>query len=380
MIRSLLTILPAAGLAATASAQDIPLAPHVIDAAAELGISLPTTIPADWQAIPVPVPQPPAASSMAPWPTVDWSVSTPQDQNMDPVLMQQGIQYGINNNSRAIVVIRNGYIVGEWYAAGWNQDTRQTGYSMAKSVTSALVGMAVDQGHIPSINDSTSNWVSSWNDPAHAAVTVRDLLSMHSGLHWDFFSDYVIMPTQRNQSNWAISQDMDTTPGATWVYHNMGVQVLSETLKQATGKQPHRFAVPLGKMIGMRTATWMTDRVGNTLTYQSVIANAREFAKFGYLFLRQGHWDGQQPIPSAWVAESTQPSQSLNPFYGYLWWLNTGGLDMPSVPADAYYAAGLGEKRIYVVPSQDLLVIRLGEGDSNWSDDSFLGPISQSAF
>lgn len=363
-----------------AAAQEIPVDSQVRAQAAELGIGLPETIPANWRAIPVPAAQPPASGTMAPWPTIDWSVSTPQDQNMDPQLLLQAFQYGINQNSRAIVVIRNGYIVGEWYAQGWNQDTRQTGYSIAKSFTSALVGVAIDQGHIASVNDSVSNWVPSWTDPAHSVVSVRDLLAMHSGLHWDFVSDYIIMPTQRNQSAWAISQDMDAAPGNRWVYNNMGVQVLSETLKQATGRQPHWFAVPLGKTIGMWNASWMRDRAGNTLTYQSVIASAREFAKFGYLFLRQGHWDGQQPVPASWVAESTQPSQTLNPFYGYLWWLNTGGLDMPDVPADAFYAAGLGEKRIYVIPSQDLLVVRLGESASGWNDNDFLGPISQSAF
>lgn len=362
------------------AAQEIPVNAEVRAQAAELGITLPATIPADWQAIPVPTPNPPASGSMAPWPTIDWSVSTPAAQNMDPQLLLQGFQYGINQNSRAIVVIRNGYIVGEWYAQGWDQNTRQTGYSMAKSVTSALVGMAVAQGDIPSIHDSVSNWVTNWQDPEHAPVTVRDLLAMESGLHWDFISDYIIMPSRRNQSAFAISQGMDHTPGTRWVYHNMGVQVLSETLKKATGKQPHRYAIPLGKTIGMWNATWMLDQAGNTLTYQSVIASAREFAKFGYLFLRQGSWDGQQPIPASWIAESTQPSQALNPFYGYLWWLNTGGLEMADVPADAYYAAGLGEKRIYVIPSQDLLVVRLGEGAGNWDDNAFLGPISQSAF
>jgi CubicO group peptidase (beta-lactamase class C family) len=157
--------------------------------------------------------------------------------------------------------------------------------------------------------------------------------------------------------------------------------VLAETFLRRTGRQLHEYwQARVADVIGMHDATWMTDFVGNTLTYRSVNASAREFAKFGYLFLREGEWDGQRVMPQRWVDVSTRPSQDLNPFYGLLWWLNTGRLEMPSVPADAYYAAGLGEKRIYVVPSKDLVVIRLGPGDLFWDDDAFLGPICDAVY
>ncbi|MBC8405342.1 MAG: serine hydrolase [Planctomycetes bacterium] len=374
-------LLIGAGLTSFAPAQqEQRLSQATMDSASAIGITLPATIPSDWRAIPTPKPAPPHASTMAPWPTIDWTEATPASQNVDKQKLIPAFRYASRHGSKAVLVIRNGYLIAEGYASGWNRYTEQTGYSIAKSFTSALYGMVIGDGTLSDESELVASYIPSWNDANHGVVEIKDLLSMHSGLHWDFFSDYVLMPASPNQNSFAVGQDMDTTPGATWVYNNMGVQVLSRTFQSATGMQPADYATTrLAGVIGMWNASWRTDQRGNTLTYQSVIANAREFAKFGYLFLRNGEWDGQQVVPQNWVSKSTQPSQSLNPFYGYLWWLNTGGLEMTDVPADAFYAAGLNERRIYVVPSKDLVVIRLGSGNSSWDDNAFLGQICAAA-
>lgn len=357
------------------------LDPQVLASAAQVGVHLPATIPANWQALPVPAAQPPLAGTMAPWPTVDWSVSTPAAQGMDQQLIDVGFNYAQNRSSNALLVIRNGYIVSEWYAGGWAQDDREDGFSMAKSVSSAMYGVALQERIFQSPFEPVSDYVTEWDDPAHRDVEIRHLLSMTSGLHWDVFTDYVLLGLAFDQSQFAVNLGMDADPGTTWVYNNAACQVLAETFLRRTGRQLHEYwQARVADVIGMHDATWMTDFVGNTLTYRSVNASAREFAKFGYLFLREGEWDGQRVMPQRWVDVSTRPSQDLNPFYGLLWWLNTGRLEMPSVPADAYYAAGLGEKRIYVVPSKDLVVIRLGPGDLFWDDDAFLGPICDAVY
>ena len=315
---------------------------------------------------------------MAPWPTVDWSTSTPQAEGMDPNGIRTAFQYGAAHGSSAMLVIRNGFIVAEWYAPGWAPDQQEDSFSMSKSVTSSLYGAAIAEGIFPSIDTKASDYIAEWNDPQHVDVSLRNLLSMDSGLHWDFITDYLLLGLANNQSQFAINLGMDDVPGGTWVYNNSACQVLSATFERRTGVQIHRYAKRrLFNVIGMHDATWMRDNSGNTLTYRTVFASAREFAKFGYLFLRGGHWDGQQVVPLQWVRDSARPSQTANPFYGRLWWLNTGSLAMPDVPADAFYAAGAGVKRIYVVPSQDLVVIRLGPDDSNWDDNAYLGPISQ---
>jgi len=321
----------------------------------------------------------PPPDEAAPWPTIDWSVSTPEEQGMDRDILINSFRYAVANKSKAVVVIRNGYIVGEWYDDDWNEETMQTGFSMAKSFSSAVVGMLIDDGLINSVGQKVAGFVPEWYDLQHWGVSVENLLSMNSGVYFNFFSDYVILTTRPDQSAFAVGLPMEAFPGSKWIYNNSACQVISELVLQASGMQTADYArARIWNKIGMWNATWMTDQVGNTLTYQSVFASAREFAKFGYLYLRGGEWDGEQIVSRDWVIRSTQPSQWLNPFYGYLWWLNTWKQMWPDAPADAYAAIGMGEKRIYVIPSLDIVAVRLGEGRLLWSDNDFLGPICDS--
>ncbi len=354
------------------------LSREALESVRSLNLHLPSEFPDTpdiyQQAEPVVPPQ-----VIAPWPTIDWSVSTPEEQGMKSGLLNAAFLYAVRNDSKAVVVIRNGYIVGEWYAEGWNETTRQSGFSMAKSFSSALVGMLIDDGYITSVDQPVADYVSEWDDFRHGKVTVRNLLSMNSGLYWDAVSDTVILATRYDQSAFAVGLPIEASPGRTWVYNNSAVQVISELILQAAGMPAEDYARErLWNKIGMWNATWLKDKAGNTLTYQSVIASAREFAKFGYLYLRGGMWDGEQIVPAEWVAESTRFSQLLNPVYGYLWWLNTAGLWWPNVPADAFAASGLNEKKIYVVPSLDIVAVRLGSAQPTWDDNAFLGLICAS--
>lgn len=374
------TTLFCAQIAPASESQTQHLSAQTLDSASRIGVHLPATIPGNWRSLPVPAATPPPAGAMAPWPTDDWTTSTPAAQNMDPQDIAVAFQYGFDQGSQAMVVIRNGYIVAEWYAPDWSVDAQIDGFSMAKSVSSAAFGAAIQEGLFPSIDEPAASYITDWDIPSHDDVTLRHLLSMDSGLHWDFISDYILIALQNDQSQFAVDLGVDYPPVTEWVYNNTACQSLAEVFLQRTGHQLAEYSARrIGNVIGMDTASWMTDRVGNTLSYRSVFANAREFAKFGYLFLRDGEWDGQQVLSSSWVDESTSPSQALNPFYGYLWWLNTGSLDMPDVPADAFYAAGAFEKRIYVVPSKDLVVLRLGPGSISWDDNEYLGPICTAA-
>jgi CubicO group peptidase (beta-lactamase class C family) len=315
----------------------------------------------------------------APWPTIDWAFSSLQAQDMDPADLDRAFTIGESHRSKALLVVRHGYVVKEWYDYGWDKNSTRTGYSMAKSFTSALVGMLIDEGRIRSLDQRVSDFVPQWRDASHGGITIRHLLSMTSGLYCTYTSDYLQLLTAPNQSLFAINLPLEAAPGETWEYNNAAVQVLAEVILQASGRQAKDYArEQLWLVIGMWNADWLTDEAGNTLTYQSVVASVREFAKFGYLFLRGGQWVGRRVISSSWVEESIQVSQSLNPHYGLLWWLNAGGDWWPDVPADAYAAMGAFNQRIYVVPSLDLVVVRLGEEDLQWSDNAFLGPICQS--
>ncbi|MDR4509678.1 MAG: beta-lactamase family protein [Candidatus Brocadiaceae bacterium] len=321
----------------------------------------------------------PLPDEIAPWPTEEWSVSSPEEEGMDRNTLTRAFQYAIRHDSSAVLVIRNGYIVGEWYAEGWDETTRQQGFSVTKSFTGALVGILIDNGAINDPEQHVADFVTDWNDLQHGPVMIKNLLSMNSGLHWNLLTD-VRLGLHPNQMRYAIGLPMDHVPNEKWVYHNSACQVLSEVIFQSSGMQAADYARDqLFDLIGMKTATWQSDKVGNTLTYTGIVASAREFAKFGYLFLRNGLWEDRQIISEHWVAKSTQQSQEQNPFYGYLWWLNTGQLWWQDVPKDAFAAMGLNERRIYVVPSLDIIAVRLGENAASWSDNTFLGLISASA-
>ncbi len=356
--------------------EQVVLPEGVLQAAAHLNFPLPEKVPADLPAkagakrLLSPEPQ-----DMAPWPTGDWTESSPAAQGMSASVLRSAFEYAFAHGARSVVVIRNGYLVGEHYGGSWGPSTRQQAFSVSKSFTSALMGMLIDDGVIGGVDELVADFVPEWDDPSHGAVTMGHLLSMDSGLQYNLLTDPLLF-VSRNQNAYAVGLPMEHDPGTKWVYHNAACQVPSEIILNATGMQAAHFAAArLGRVIGMWNTTWDTDRAGNTLTYMGIISSSRELAKFGYLFLRGGIWDGRQIISADYVRRATTPSQDLNPFYGYLWWLNTGGLALPDVPDDAYAALGFEEKRIYVVPSLDLVAVRLGDPSLSWDDNAFLGRV-----
>jgi len=142
------------------------------------------------------------------------------DSKMEQMIVQT------RKESKGVVVVRNGYIVGEWYWGGWDEMGRQHGYSVTKSFTSALVGMLIDDSVFVNENQVASDFIQKWQDPAHSIVTIENLLSMNSGLYWDILTD-VLLVLSRNQNSYAIGLPMQYLPGVTWVYHNSATQVFS---------------------------------------------------------------------------------------------------------------------------------------------------------
>lgn len=318
------------------------------------------------------------APAVGPWPTDGWTRATPWSQGMDPRLIQEAFEYAVGKESDALVVIRNGFLVAEWYSEDWTPATRSNSFSMAKSVSSALVGMMIEDGLIASVNDPAAVYLPEWRGSMRGAITVRNLLSMDSGLREN---GTVLAGLLRaaDKNDYALSVGLKSRPGTDWQYQQGAVQALSSLMLRVSGQQPFDYAKQrLFDVIGMPQATWKTDDVGNTLTYSAIYATAREWAKFGYLYLRNGEWDGQQVVPDRWVRESTRRSSPTYPHYGYLWWLNNRGTLWEDVPGDAFQAEGASEQHVYVVPSLDLVVVRMGESVGNrWRDNTFLGKICQ---
>ncbi len=312
------------------------------------------------------------------YPGADWDTSSPEAEGMDAAPLDAIDPYCVDHGCRAVVVIRHGKIVWEKYWDGWNAGSTDNSWSMAKSVVSALVGIAIDEGKITGLDQPAADFIPEWKGSPREAITVGHLLSMTSGLKWGMVyfpttGDSANMMASQDQLAYALSRDIYRQPGIDWYYSDGDAETFSRIIQAATGMPVDEYArQKLFGPIGITNAGWLKDGAGNPMTWCCIMDTARDFARFGYLFLRDGRWEDRQVVPADWVKTSTSPSQTENLNYGYYWWLT----DFPDAPNDAFMAMGMATKRLYVIPSLDVVAVRLGEGDDwTWNDNAFLKPI-----
>jgi CubicO group peptidase (beta-lactamase class C family) len=303
------------------------------------------------------------------WPEDEWEVVDPEVAGVDPAVLETLAARAEAAGSDCFVVTRNGRVVGEWYWNGTDADSEREAFSVMKSITSTLVGIAQAQGYLD-IDQPASDFIDEWRGTPSEAVTIRNLLSNDSGRFQTAQSDYVQMATlEADKTAYAIGLDQEHDVGTFWVYNNAAIQVLEAVLERATGTDVNAFAAEhLFTPLGMTTSI-STDQAGNTLTFMGAQMSCLDMARFGLLHLRGGDWNGTQVVPAEWVAEATSPSTDLNPGYGFLWWLfGENGVETETAPgqpsltpgSDGYAALGLGGQVIAVIPDHDLVVTRLG--------------------
>jgi CubicO group peptidase (beta-lactamase class C family) len=315
------------------------------------------------------------------FPEPDWRVADAESLGFDPAVLEAVRQKAEDAGSNCLIVTRNGQIAAEWYWNGTDQHSAQEVFSATKSYTSTLVGIAQAEGKLD-IDDPATKYIPEWIGTPSETVTIRNLISNNSGRHWDFETDYRKMAVEaQDKTRFAIELGQDAPPGDVWAYNNSAIQTLDRVIEKATGMPTHEYAQQklLGP-IGMRDSKMRTDAAGNTLTFMGLQSTCRDMARFGYLFLNKGNWNGTQVVPGAWVDEATRPSQDLNVGYGYLWWLNRrgrlanpvqpvtaqeggsteDGQMAPGMPEEIYWALGLGNQIIAVSPSTGVVTVRLG--------------------
>jgi len=316
------------------------------------------------------------AAGQADWlyPEPDWTTGDPAEHGTDPAGLEEAAAAADRYRSHCLLVIRDGVLVFERYFDGTDATTRNKSWSIAKSYTSTLVGIAIERGEIAGLDQSVAELVPEWAGSARADITIRDLVSMTSGLEWSVFQDYVQMAVfAQDHTAFALDLDEAAAPGTGWTYHNGAVQVLERVIKNATGKTMDAYADEvLWSRIGMDGA-WALDPSENPTAYANALATCRDHARFGYLYLRGGQWaGGDQVVPVDWLAQALAPSQEFNRAYGFLFWLNgqTPAIDalnnpkdgelVPYAPDDFFAARGFGNQFIDVIPSLDLVVVRFG--------------------
>jgi CubicO group peptidase (beta-lactamase class C family) len=314
------------------------------------------------------------------WPTTEWRVSSLAEHCLDPEKVEHAVWYFENGKTvRSLLIIRHGELVYEKYFRSHLAPEKTVKiFSATKSVLSALVGIAMDQGLLDSLDHKVIEYFPEYfypeTDPRMGQVTLRNLLTMSSGFMWAELGP--IQNKWMTSSNWveaAINLKFWEEPGTGFNYCTANTQLLSAILTKVTGESLLDYAqrnlfTPLG--IPASHWSWGVDDHGYAIGGFAMNLRPRDMARFGYLYLNQGYWDGQQIISPKWIQQSThsQIHTGWGPDYGYLWWIHPRA-DLPS-----FEAAGSGGQSIYVVPGLDLVVVVVG-GDSGYGNPEDPGPI-----
>jgi len=282
------------------------------------------------------------------------------------------VNYLESSGTTAFLVIYNDEVLYERYFDGYDETSLQTSFSMAKSFASALVGVAIDEGHIKSVNEPVTNYIPELreNDARFESITFRNLLTMSSGikyeeggdLPWSKDADDTKTYYSTDLRGLALDGRIEGEPGEYFEYNNYNPLLVGMILERATGMPVSRYLQEkLWKPMGMEAnGSWSLDSSvsGFEKMESGVNARARDFARFGMLFAQEGNWEGDQLISRGWVKESTRADTSTDPSrdYQYFWWVNT-----PGGKTHHFSARGKYGQYIYVAPERDLVIVRLGK-------------------
>ena len=339
-----------------------------------------------------PPPQCPGLDIRIPWPLGEGAAAlAPADLDRVVASAFNEQNAGRLKRTRAVLVVQGGRLIAERYAPGISAATRLNGWSMSKGVLGTLMGTLVNGGAFRLDSRALLPQWSTPEDP-RAAISLEDLLRMRSGLRFsekysDPLSDVTRMLfDQADAGGFAAARPFEHPAGAHWQYASGTTNILSLVARHALGEEayaswPRR---ALFDPAGMRSAVFETDATGTFVGSSFLFATARDWARFGLLMLQHGRWNETQLIPSDWVKlMTTATSQSPDARYGAHWWLKLSpelGGETPAarqIPADAYHALGHEGQCLTVIPSRDLVVLRLGLSIdiTAWNHASFMSDL-----
>lgn len=272
-----------------------------------------------------------------------------------------------NNNlyrTRAVVVVKNGEIVGERYGTGFSKESKLLGWSMTKSATAAMAGILAKKGYWSP--DDPMN-IAGWDGDNRREIKLKHVLTQTTGLHWN--EDYanvstatIMLYNESDMGAYAASQPLEDTPGTVWEYSSGTSNILAGAMRPAFESVhdyllfPHR---ELFAPIGARDFVIETDASNHYVGSSYGYAPARDWAKLGLLYLNMGNWYGHQIIDTTWVEQSVVPVPPSDGKYGYQFWLNRGNT-FPSYDPDSYWMNGFQGQQVSIHPSQSLVIVRIG--------------------
>ena len=281
-------------------------------------------------------------------------------------------KYLEDNKTVVFLIIKNDTIQYEKYFKGYDKESIVPSFSMAKSVTSILIGCAIDEGLIKSVDEPITSYIPELKKNGLDKVTIKHLLQMTSGIKFNEsyvnpFGDAASFYYGLNLRKEIGKMKLKTEPGKKFEYVSANTQLLGLVLERSlkdktiTSYLQEKIWTPLEMEYD---ASWSIDRKKNGLekTFCCLNARARDFAKIGRLYKNKGDWNGKQIVSQKWVEESTKldTSEGSANFYQYQWWLPT--------PNEDFMAEGILGQFVYVNPKKDLIIVRLGknEGKADW--------------
>jgi CubicO group peptidase (beta-lactamase class C family) len=356
---------------------------------------------------------PTSAASQSPtqrdyWPTAGWRTAPPEQQGMDPAVLDD-MNTAVPNfypQVRSVLVIRHGYLVYERYWQGFTASDGHNCASVTKSFVSALVGIALRDRHLKSLDQTVEELLADHlpanADPRLRQASVKQVLAMTSGLASDDSSlggDDKIWDRMARSRDWIrhiLGRRLESNPGERFAYSSATSHLLSAIVADSTGQSTLAFARaelfgPLGiatdhaleltvnhwpltqaelDTFEQATVAWPRDPQGYHLGDGSLKLPARDLAKLGYLYLNGGRWDGTQVVPDDYVRASIQPQSDPGivpgEHYGYQWWIND------NYGYHTFRAQGYGGQLIYVIPKLDLVVVTTSDPNQERSDSGNL--------
>jgi CubicO group peptidase (beta-lactamase class C family) len=313
-----------------------------------------------------------------------WQIATPESVGLSKAALCPMVKWLAESkldNVHAVLVVRHGKLVFEQYFTGddehlasragivtFGPTVRHDERSVSKSVVSLLMGIAIDHGWIKSIDIPVFAFFSEYaslSTPEKSRITIRDLLTMSSGLEWHEDdvpytspnNSEIVMDRSSDPLRAALAPEMAAAPGKIWNYNSGSTELLGAILKKATGKPVDQLAASLlFAPLGITDFTWYEHPNGTPHAAGGLRLRPRDLAKIGQLILQRGAWNGTQVISSAWIDAATAPHimGEFLFFYGYQFWLGRSLVNGHEVHWAA--AVGLGGQRLYVIPELDMVV------------------------
>ena len=309
-----------------------------------------------------------------------FGTNEPQDSafsNVNYSKLNQAVANAFDENNavakrtRSVLILYKDHIIAEKYDDGFDKNSKILGWSMTKSITATYFGILQYQGKI-NVNNPAP--IQEWTNDERSKITLNNLIQMNSGLEWEEKYDRICDATKmlfksKDMGQVQLDKPLFGKPNASWNYSSGTSNLLSKILRKQFKTQQEYLDFWYSSLIdkiGMYSMIVETDMAGNFVGSSYAWATTRDWAKFGTLYLHNGKWNGEQLFDPSWSKYVSTPTPTSNGRYGGHFWLNSSG-KYPDAPRDLYYASGFQGQKVIIIPSKDLVIVRMGLTD----DESF---------